>query len=180
MSLLKKTTFTIDDIFSLPDGQRAELIDGVIFDMAAPSRLHQRIITKVSSRVDQYITAEGGNCEVYVSPFAVILDQDEDTYVEPDLCVICDPARLSERGCEGAPDWVVEVVSKSSRELDYYIKLVKYCAAGVRVYWIVDPLERMVRVYNFANEDETADFSFDENIPVFLYPDFSLRISDYV
>lgn len=110
----------------------------------------------------------------------MILNQDEDTYVEPDLCVICDPARLSERGCEGAPDWVVEVVSKSSRELDYYIKLVKYRAAGVRVYWIVDPLERMVRVYNFTNEDETADFSFDENIPVFLYPDFSLRISDYV
>ena len=175
----KEVPFTVEYMLNLPDGQRAELIDGVVYDMASPSRIHQKIVTKLSSRVDQYLTSTGGKCEVYVAPFAVILDQDDDTYVEPDLSVICDPDRLSDRGCEGAPDWIIEVVSKSSRELDYYIKLMKYRAAGVRVYWIADPLRRVVRVYNFTNEDETADYSFDEDIPVFIYPDFSLRFSDF-
>ena len=175
----KEVPFTVEYMLNLPDGQRAELIDGVVYDMASPSRIHQKIVTKLSSRVDQYLTSTGGKCEVYVAPFAVILDQDDDTYVEPDLSVICDPDRLSDRGCEGAPDWIIEVVSKSSRELDYYIKLMKYRAAGVRVYWIADPLRRVVRVYNFTNEDETADYSFDEDIPVFIYLDFSLRFSDF-
>ena len=172
----KEPVYTIEDIFALPDRQRAELIDGTIYAMAPPTREHQRIVTEVSAAISQHIRFHKGGCEVYAAPFAVILNRDDDTCVEPDITVVCDPDRLSERGCEGAPDWVIEVVSRSSREMDYYVKLMKYRSAGVRVYWIIDPLRRAVRVYNFMNEDETADYSFEDSIPAVIYPGFSLCI----
>ena len=180
MLLSKKNLCTVRDIYSLPEGRRAELIDGVIYDMAPPSRMHQRIVTEVSTEINRHIRSSAGDCEVDVAPFAVFLDEDEYTYVEPDISVICDREKLTDRGCEGAPDWVIEVVSRSSMEMDYYIKLLKYRKAGVRVYWIIDPSRRAVRVYNFMNEDETADFSFDELIPAAIYPGFGIRISDFI
>ena len=176
----KEIHHTVEDIFSLPDGKRAELIDGVIYDMAPPSRIHQRIVTEAATAINQYIKSSAGHCEVDVAPFAVFLDEDDYTYVEPDISVICDPDRLTERGCKGAPDWVIEVVSPGSVEMDYFIKLLKYRTAGVCSYWIVDPAKRTVRVYDFCNEDETGDYSFDESIPVAIYPGFALRFADYV
>ena len=171
---------TIEAIYNLPDGERAELIDGQLYYMAPPSRTHQRIVTETATIINQYIKQHSGSCEVNVAPFAVFLDEDDATYVEPDITVICDPSRLSEQGCMGAPDWIIEVVSKSSIEMDYFIKLIKYRNAGVRSYWIVDPSRRTTRVYNFSKDDETADYSFDVPVPVYLYPDLCIRLSDFI
>lgn len=170
--------FTVDYIYSLPDGQRAELIDGQIFNMAPPARTHQKLVLKLSARIDQYIASHNGSCEVYPAPFAVFLDNDDRTYVEPDISVICDKNKLDEKGCHGAPDWVIEIVSPSSVQMDYMRKLLKYNDAGVREYWIVNPIKKTAMTYIFENKWEPNQYSFDDDIPVHIYPDFSITISD--
>ena len=141
MPLLKEETYTIDDIYALPDGERAELIDGHMYMMAPPSRKHQRISTRLVSIIDRYIEEHKGKCEVYAAPFAVYLDERSNTYVEPDISVICDPDKLDDRGCKGAPDWIIEIVSPASKKMDYLLKLLKYRFAGVKEDWIVDPAD---------------------------------------
>ena len=88
MPLPKHNAYTIEDIYALPDGQRAELIDGQIYDMAPPSRIHQKISTQLVSCINHYISEHHGNCEVYAAPFAVFLNKDNKNYVEPDVSVI--------------------------------------------------------------------------------------------
>ena len=111
MPLLKEETYTIDDIYALPEGERAELIDGHMYMMAPPSRKHQRISTRLVSIIDRYIEEHKGKYQVYAAPFAVYLDERSNTYVEPDISVICDSNKLDDSGCKGAPDWVIEIVS---------------------------------------------------------------------
>ena len=96
-----KETCTIDDIYALPDGERAELIDGQIYYLAAPSRTHQRILFSLSRKIADYIDSKGGNCEVDIAPFAVFLNNDDINYVEPDISVICDSSKLDDKGCHG-------------------------------------------------------------------------------
>ena len=133
MDVLKKqTVYTISDIYALPDGERAELIDGQIYNMAPPGRLHQKISWKLHQAIANYIDSRNGLCEVYAAPFAVFLNDDDINYVEPDLSVICDLSKLDDKGCHGAPDWVIEIVSSGSRSRDYMTKLFKYRTAGVR------------------------------------------------
>ncbi len=176
--------YTIKDIEELPEGIRAELIDGRLYYMASPGRLHQKIIGELYLIIANYIKARGGACEVYLSPFGVYLDADDTTFVEPDLVVICDTEKLDEKGCHGAPDWVVEVLSPSSKYLDCLIKQQKYQAAGVREYWLIEPHKRMVIVYRFKEPSSSADvvemYSFDDEIPCSLYPDLKVRLSDSV
>ncbi len=133
MDVLKKqTVYTISDIYALPDGERAELIDGQIYNMAPPGRLHQKISWKLHQAIANYIDSRNGLCEVYAAPFAVFLNDDDINYVEPDLSVIGDLSKLDDKGCHGAPDWVIEIVSSDSRSRDYITKLFKYRTAGVR------------------------------------------------
>ena len=126
MPLLKEKTYTIDDIYALPEGERAELIDGHMYMMAPPSRKHQRISTRLVSIIDRYI------------------------------------------GCKGAPDWVIEIVSPASKQMDYYTKLFKYRIAGIREYWIVDPSKNLVVVYNFEL-GETEQYTLQDSIKVGIY-----------
>lgn len=182
-ALQQEEIYTVDDIYALPDGTRAELIDGQIYDMATPSRIHQRICHTLAWKIETYIREKKGDCEVYPAPFAVFLNQDAYNYVEPDISVICDREKLDERGCNGAPDWIVEIASPSTQKRDYGIKLFKYRAAGVREYWIVNPATEAVNVYSFDdfdNEegDDIAQYSFDAEIPVHIFEDFSIRISE--
>lgn len=178
MPLQKEHGYTIHDIYALPEGKRAELIDGQIYDMAPPSRVHQKITTKLASVIDHYISEHRGKCEVYAAPFAVFLNEDDTTYVEPDISVICDPDKLDDKGCNGAPDWIVEVVSPSSQRMDYLTKLFKYRTAGVEEYWIVDPSQEKVLVYSFGTQENFMQYSFNETIPVGIYPGFEIRIAD--
>ncbi len=167
--------YTIADIYHLPEGKRAELIDGQIYDMAPPGRTHQKISSRIHQAVANYIDSKNGACEVYAAPFAVFLNQDESNYVEPDICVICDTDKLDEKGCHGAPDWVIEIISPASRTMDCYTKLFKYKEAGVREYWIVDPPKEIVLVYRF--EKKTMEtYSFQEVITAGIYDDFSMSI----
>ena len=101
MPLPKSNNYTIEDIYSLPDGQRAELIDGQIYDMAPPSPFQQELVMELSATLRDYIKKNSGSCKVYPAPFAVFLNQDDHNYVEPDISVICDPNRINEKGCNG-------------------------------------------------------------------------------
>ncbi|MCD8365590.1 MAG: Uma2 family endonuclease [Clostridiales bacterium] len=178
MPLIKEQKYTIDDIYRLPDGQRAELIDGQLFDIAPPSTLHQRISARLSASIVQYIQTHGGPCESFSAPFAVFLNEDDKNYVEPDISVICNPDKITENGCLGAPDWIIEIVSPGSRRKDYMIKLFKYRSAGVREYWIVDPEKDRILIYNFESED-TGDYTFSDSVRAGIYSDFTFDFSQF-
>ena len=173
MALPKEHTYTIDDIYALPDGERAELINGQIYYMAPPSRKHQDLSLEISGTIREYIRSHKGGCKVYAAPFAVYLDETSGTYVEPDISVICDKNKLDERGCKGAPDWIIEIVSPSSKQLDYLVKLLKYQAAGIREYWIVDPMKNRTIVYNFEY-NSIDEYSFEDTVPTAIYKDLSI------
>lgn len=172
-----KETYTIEDIYALPEGERAELIDGQIFYLATPSTRHQRIVSKLNQKIANYIDVHGGDCEVFPSPFAVFLNNDDINYVEPDISVICDQSKLTDKGCNGAPDWIIEIVSPSSKRMDYLIKLFKYRNASVKEYWIVDSEKDRITVYNFVH-DTIEEYAFGDDVPAGIYEDFSIKVSD--
>ncbi|MCD8131010.1 MAG: Uma2 family endonuclease [Lachnospiraceae bacterium] len=176
MPLSKERLYTVEDIYNLPDGQRAELIDGQFYNMAPPSRKHQRLVGELCTVINNHIKRSGGRCEVDIAPFAVFLDKDQYTYVEPDISVICDPDKLTDRGCEGAPDWIIEIVSPSSRYMDYMTKLLKYKSAGVREYWIIDPAKNSILVYDFMH-NETEMYTFSDTVRVGIYDDLYIDFS---
>lgn len=119
-------------------------------------------------------------CEVYPALFAVFLNADEGTYVEPDVSVICDKNKLSDRGCEGSPDFIIEVVSPTSRKMDYSTKNALYSDSGVREYWIVDPIKERTTVYRYEEDAAPVIFSFNQAIQVGIYGDLSVTISELV
>lgn len=174
-ALRKEEIYTVNDIYALPGGERAELIDGKIYYMAPPNRRHQDIVFSLSRRIADYIDSNDDSCKVYLAPFAVFLNENDTNYVEPDISVICDSSKLTDKGCNGAPDWIVEIVSPGSRQMDYFTKLFKYQTAGVREYWIVDPEKDSVMVYRF--EEETMEqYSFGDDVPVGIYEGFSVKV----
>lgn len=178
-----KELHTAADIEALPEGQRMELIDGVLYDMASPNREHQQIISGLTTDLNIYVRSNGGGCKVYPAPFAVRLNADDYTYVEPDVSVICDPSKLDERGCAGAPDFIAEVVSPSSTKRDYMIKLFKYRSAGVREYWIINPETRTIQTYWFEGSEEYMDanqYAFDKPVPLHIWKGLDIRIADYL
>ncbi len=177
MALQQEKVYTLKDIYALPDGQRAELIDGQIYDMAPPSTHHQRISYSIARNISDYIDRKNGDCEVFLAPFAVFLDEDGKNYVEPDISVICDKNKLDDKGCNGAPDWIIEVVSPSTERVDYGIKLFKYRSAGVREYWTINPKTCTVNVFDFEHDQATCQYSFNDDIPVCIYDDFIIQIS---
>lgn len=178
MPLPQNRTYTIEDIYNLPDGEHAELIDGKIFYMAPPSRKHQDLSMQLSFAINSHIQKNKGTCRVYAAPFAVHLSDDDTNYVEPDISVICDKNKLSDKGCIGAPDWIIEIVSPGNPEHDYITKLGKYKAAGVREYWIVDPRNETVKVYFFEGSIFAQNYTFAESIKVNIYDDFSIDFSE--
>ena len=172
MPLPRNDSYTSEDYWSLPDGVRAELIDGELWDLASPSRAHQRIVSALTTRLTNHIDAHHGTCEVYPAPFAVNLFADDTTFVEPDVSVVCDHDKLSDRGCEGAPDFVAEVVSPSNPGMDYVSKLNLYQEAGVREYWICDPQQRRVLAYVFDSEAVMQTYAFSTPVPSAVFPGF--------
>ncbi|MDE7478504.1 MAG: Uma2 family endonuclease [Lachnospiraceae bacterium] len=178
MALAQKKVYTIEDIYALPDGQRAELIDGRIYNMAPPKRIHQKLVSQLTKIIGNYIDAHNGICEVYPAPFAVFLNADDQNYVEPDISVVCDKTKLDDKGCNGAPDWIIEIVSPGTERIDYGIKLFKYRSAGVREYWIIHPLNRTVNVYDFEQDEKTGQYTFDNDIFSCIYKDLSIHITD--
>ncbi len=177
-AIAQEKLYTIEDIYTLPDGERAELIDGQIYYMAPPRRMHQKLVSGLTHLIVQHIKTKNSSCEVYPAPFAVFLNADENTYVEPDVSVICDKSKLDDRGCNGAPDLILEIVSPSTQRMDYGVKLFKYRSAGVREYWIINPMTNTVNVYDLEQEKETGQHGFDNPIPVCIFPDLEICIAE--
>ena len=169
---------TVSDIEALDENVRAELIDGQIYYMSPPTTVHQRIISKLVFEIRSKLKELGKDCEVLPGPFGVCLYDDDRNLVEPDISVICDRAKIDEKGCHGAPDWIIEVVLPSSRKLDYSIKLFKYRTAGAREYWIIDPGERQVQIRDFENDDY-ACVSFDGVMTCMHIPEISVSLSEF-
>ncbi len=167
---------TVEDIYALPEGKRAELIDGVMYAMATPGTKHQSYISELHYIVKHHIKSNGGDCKIFPAPFAVFLNNDDHNYVEPDISIICDPDKLDDKGCNGAPDWVIEVVSPSSKRMDYMIKTFKYRTAGVRLYWILDPEKNLVSIYDFEHDDY-AEYSLTDGVAPTLYPELNIDFS---
>lgn len=176
MALAQTKVYTEADYYHLPEDVRAELIEGnLIYNQAAPSRIHQTILMELSGTIRNYIKTKRGSCRVYPAPFAVKLREDRKTIVEPDISVICDRNKLTDRGCTGAPDWIIEIVSPSTSSHDYILKLNLYANAGVREYWIVDPLKERIFVYHLEQEHfEVETYTFQDCIPAGIYPDLQI------
>lgn len=163
--------YTIEDYYALPDEERVELIDGVIYDMGAPTSIHQIIAGKIYTKLDNYVMNKRAKCIPIISPIDVQLDCDNKTMVQPDVIVVCDREKFHKRVVYGAPDFIVEVLSPSTSKKDTSLKLSKYLNAGVKEYWIVDPKKDCVIAYRM-NEEEYYDvslYSFADEIPVHIF-----------
>ena len=159
--------YTLEDYYAIPDERRVELIDGEIFDMAAPSIAHQIILAELYLQFQTCIETHNRACRVMLSPCDVQLDNDEKTMVQPDLFVVCREFDVTKRSFLGAPDLTLEILSDSTRSKDMLLKTYKYKNAGVREYWIVDPKRKEVLIYDFSDEDLQPDrYTFHDKIPV--------------
>ena len=178
-ALLKDTDTRIRIADNLPENVRAELINGQFYDMAAPSRIHQEILNTINNTIYNYIHSKKGDCRVYPAPFAVKLFNDRKTVVEPDISVICDPNKLTDQGCSGAPDWIIEIISPSTSSHDYVRKLNFYMDAGVKEYWIVDPLEKRILVYYLEKTQfKMTSYTFQDKIKVNIYDDLWISLQE--
>jgi Uma2 family endonuclease len=159
--------------------ERWERIDHVIYDMTPPpSSEHQSIVSRFQGELYAYL--KGKTCRSFVAPFGVWLNDENDNYVEPDVTVICDPSKIHSKGCVGAPDLVVEVLSPSTALKDKRVKLKQYRLSGVREYWIIDPFNQIVEVYYFSQNvfTEPLVFGKNETIKVGIFEDFEINLED--
>ena len=141
-----------------------EVIDGKIHAMSTPSRMHQFLSMEISFAMKSHINKNGGKCHIYTAPFGVRLFADDETWVEPDVLVICKKNIMTDSGCDGAPDLIVEIVSPNNVFHDYVTKLVKYQQAGVREYWIVDPINERITLYHFQEPVQKAEYTYEDTI----------------
>ena len=176
---LEKNNFTEADYYALPEDVRVELIDGVFYDMSSPSQLHQEISREIEFDILSYIKKEKGNCKIFHAPFDVKPNIKKDDIVKPDIFVVCDKNKLDGKRCNGAPDWIIEIVSPSNATLDYVKKLSLYENAGVREYWIVNPDDKNVVVYDLDKASRNAStFTFDDQVKAGIYEDLIIDFKD--
>lgn len=176
MALQMENDYTVEDLMALPDDVYAELIDGQIYYMDIPSRIHQELVVFLLFELKKYIDASKGSGKAYLAPFGVYFEDDKRNYFIPDISVICDTSKLTDIGCNGAPDLIMEIVSPSGIYHDYSLKHMKYQEKGVREYWIIDPLKKRITVWNFP-EEQMSEYSFTDKVPVGIYPDFFIDFS---
>ena len=167
--------YTLEDYLRLPDDQRVELIDGVFYDMAAPTTIHQSIAGFLHKKFLDFVMANKGPCFPFISPVDVQLDCDDKTVVQPDVLVVCDRTKYQNGRVFGAPDLVIEVLSPSTRRKDMQLKMYKYAGAGVREYWMVDPEKKLVVQYDLEHLGIPAVYNFQSLIPVLIW-DSACRI----
>jgi len=162
--------YTVDDYEALPDERRVELIDGVIYDMSAPSTIHQIIQGEIAAQLRQYIRANGGKCVSFVAPTDVQIDCDKFTMVQPDVFVVCNRDLITKKRIIGAPDFIIEIISPSTKSKDMGVKLEKYADSGVKEYWLVNPDKMRISVHYFADEDEPPRiYPFKSRVPVSIF-----------
>ena len=158
--------YTLEDYYALPEDQRAELIDGTIYDMTAPSFEHQIIAGEIHAQLLRCTEEHRMPCMPGIAPIDVQLDRDDRTMVQPDVIIAFDPELNIGRCLYGAPEFVLEVLSPSTRAKDQVLKLSKYKNAGCLEYWIVDPENKRVLVYCFLDDNWPQVYSFADRLPV--------------
>ncbi len=173
--------FTYGDYCNWSEDERWELIDGQAYAMSAPSRVHQEIVLELGRQIANYL--KGKPCKPYIAPFDIRLpkknekDDKIDTVVQPDISVICDRNKLDDKGCRGAPDWIIEILSPSTAIRDMDIKFKLYQAHGVKEYWLINPQEKWGMIY-ILNAQQTYErskmFPLSETTQVTLFPDLSI------
>ena len=171
---LKDDRMTAEEFYEHTGEERCELIDGYIYDMTAPTRIHQAVLRELVRIIDDHIREKDCDCLIYPAPFNVQLSADKDTVLEPDISVICDRSKLTDRGCLGAPDWIIEVASPTSIARDYIDKLKLYTAAKVREYWIVNPSDQSVTVYDLCRTSVADSYWFGDVVPVDICDGFAV------
>lgn len=162
--MCKARKYQMEDIENLEEDVRAELIHGKLYMLGTPNRIHQYLLNDILFQINTHIKKNKGACHVYPAPFEVRLFENNSTYVEPDISVICNTDKLTDRGCLGSPEWIIEIVSTSNFKHDYVTKLMLYQMAGVKEYWIVDPKEEMVYVHDFENTKNSRCYTFEETV----------------
>lgn len=179
-------TYTYADYLKWQFEQSVELIKGKLYDMSpAPRAAHQRVAMRLLRDILNYFDER--TCEVYTAPFDVRLPNPDYepgynnkvyTVVQPDICVICDPAKIDEYGCVGAPDWIIEITSPSTHKKDFNEKFDLYESAGVREYWIVVPKSAEIYAYTLNGDKyvETAVYEKGSRPTSALFPDLSLDL----
>jgi len=158
--------YTYKEYANWDDDKRWELIDGIPYMMSGPNTQHQRILGRLHIEIGTYL--KGKKCEIFPAPFDVRLNHksNDDTVVQPDLVIVCDPSIIDDKGCKGAPDMVIEILSPSSGKMDKLIKFDKYLQAGVKEYWIVDPLTETIEVFLLKDDEYKRQVYAEDSIPV--------------
>ncbi len=169
--------YTFEDVDAFPDGVRAELIDGEMFIMQAPGESHQDILGELFWFIKSYLKRNNRQCKAYMG-LGAFVKKDKYNYLIPDISVVCDRDRLDPKGCQGSPDWVIEIVSPSTRKRDYERKLALYRETGTREYWIVDRKQDAVLVHRFERGGEVERYSFSGRIKVGIYDDLYIDFSE--
>ena len=169
---------TLEQYEALPEDTRAEVFEGQIYYMSSPSQDHQIISMELSTVLNTYIKKKQGACRVFHAPFDVKLNDTPLTIVQPDLMIVCDKDKLDGKRCNGAPDFIIEIVSPSNLADDYIRKLYYYKNAGVREYWIVDPRRKIVTVNYFQGDILNIQYSFGSTIKVNIYADLYINFSE--
>lgn len=171
-------TVTLEQYETLPENRRAEVFDGIIYDMASPSQEHQTISMELSTILNNYLKSKDGPCRVFHAPFDVKLNDNPLTMVQPDLMIVCNKNKLDGKRCNGAPDFIIEIVSPGNPAGDYIRKLYHYKNYRVREYWIVDPRRKIVTVNYFEENMLNIQYSFDSTIKVNIYEDLFINFAD--
>lgn len=170
-------SYTLADYLSLPDDQWVELIDGIFYDMGAPTTPHQFISGEIYAVLRSFIRKKGGNCVPFISPIDVQLDCDDKTMVQPDVIVVCSHSKITAARIIGAPDLVVEVLSPGTKNKDIFIKAAKYRNAGVGECWLVDPTKEKILKYVFTSPGKDIPegdmdmfiYGFQDKVPVSIF-----------
>lgn len=165
----KQGDYTLEDYLALPEERRVELIDGVFYDMAAPTTVHQAIGGYIHKILLDHVLAHGGPCKPFMSPVDVQLDRDDRTIVQPDVLVVCDHGKYKKGRVYGAPDFIAEVLSPSTWRKDVTLKMAKYTNAGVREYWMIDPDKQKLVVYELQKAEFPTVYGFDDTVPVRIW-----------
>ena len=169
---------TLEQYEALPDEKRMEVFDGIVYDMASPSQIHQSISMQLSTVINNYILRKKGPCSIFSAPFDVKLSDSPLIIVQPDIMIVCDKNKLDEKRCNGAPDFIIEIVSPANPSDDYIRKLYYYKNYEVREYWIVDPRRKVITVNYFENNIVSVQYPFDSVIKVNIFDDLLINFSD--
>lgn len=182
-SLNKKYSYS--DYLTWPEEERWDIIDGVPYMHATPLRIHQEVSGELFYQIRNYLKDKP--CKVYAAPFSVRLpkenerDDNASTVVEPDIVVICDELKLDDKGCKGAPDLIIEIVSPSSKKLDRLIKFNKYQEAGIKEYWIVEPEDKLVSIFKLESDNRygrTEIYSEENKVKVGIFEDLVIDLKE--